>query len=126
MQRLFTADELEYAHRSSDPTQRLAARFAAKEAALKALGAGIGAAPFTDIEVVRGEDGAPELSLHGQATVLAASKGAAKWHLSLTHTSDLAVASTVLEGFSTEGSTEGSTQSRATGGRATEEMGGKR
>jgi holo-[acyl-carrier protein] synthase len=97
-QRLFTSGEQEYAHRYSDPAPRLAARFAAKEAALKALGAGIGAARFIDIEVVRGDDGAPGLSLHGQAAQLAESMGARRWHLSLTHTALVAMASAVVEG----------------------------
>jgi holo-[acyl-carrier protein] synthase len=96
--RLFTAAEQDYAQKSSDPAQRLAARFAAKEAALKALGCGIGSAAFAEIEVVRNGDGAPELALHGEAARLASLHGVTRWHLSLTHTSDLAVASAVAEG----------------------------
>jgi holo-[acyl-carrier protein] synthase len=98
-ERLFSADEQEYAQRAADPASRLAVRFAAKEAALKALGAGIGAAPFSDIEVVRDKDGAPGLSLHREAALLALRMGVEKWHLSLTHTSDIAVASAVAEGM---------------------------
>ena len=97
-ERLFSAGEQEYARRSGDPARRLAVRFAAKEAALKALGVGIGAAPFRDIEVVRSRDGAPGISLHGGAALLADKRGVQRWHLSLTHTSDLAVASAVAEG----------------------------
>lgn len=96
--RLFSPDEQAYAQRSADPARRLAVRFAAKEAALKALGAGIGAARFSDIEVVRGKDGAPSLSLHADAALLATRMGVERWHLSMTHTSDLAVASAVAEG----------------------------
>jgi holo-[acyl-carrier protein] synthase len=98
--RLFSADEQEYSERAADPARRFAVRFAAKEATLKALGAGIGAAPFSDIEVVRGKDGAPGLSLHREAALLASRMGVERWHLSLTHTSDLAVASAVAEGTS--------------------------
>jgi holo-[acyl-carrier protein] synthase len=96
--RLFTTGERDYAGRSNDPAQRLAVRFAAKEAALKALGGGIGSAPFNEIEVVRDEHGAPGLELHGDAARLATAKGVERWHLSLTHTADLAVASAVAEG----------------------------
>jgi holo-[acyl-carrier protein] synthase len=97
-QRLFTDAEQAYAHRSSDPAARLAARFAAKEAALKALGEGIGAAPFSDIEVIRSTQGAPQLALHRDAARLAIEKGVERWHLSLTHTAAVAVASAVAEG----------------------------
>ncbi len=96
--RLFTDAEQAYARRSSDPAPRLAVRFAAKEAALKALGEGIGAAPFVDIEVIRSTEGAPQLALHRDAARLAREKGVERWHLSLTHTADLAVASAVAEG----------------------------
>jgi holo-[acyl-carrier protein] synthase len=96
--RLFTEAEQAYAQRSSDPAARLAVRFAAKEAALKALGEGIGAAPFIDIEVVRSAHGVPRLALHGDAARLAREKGVEHWHLSLTHTADVAVASAVAEG----------------------------
>jgi len=97
-QRLFTEVEQAYARRSGDPAARLAVRFAAKEAALKALGEGIGAAPFRDIEVVRSAHGAPLLALHGDAARLAREKGVERWHLSLTHTANVAVASAVAEG----------------------------
>jgi holo-[acyl-carrier protein] synthase len=97
VRRLFTTEERDYAGRSNDPAQRLAVRFAAKEAALKALGGGIGSAPFAEIEVVRDEHGAPALALHGDAARLATARGVERWHLSLTHTADLAVASVVAE-----------------------------
>lgn len=100
-ERLFTAAERAYAERAEPgmAAQRYAARFAAKEAVLKALGAGLGACPFTDIEVVRDEDsGAAALALHGAAAVLAAERGAAHLHLSMTHTPDRAVAFVIAEG----------------------------
>jgi len=114
-QRLFTSGEQEYAARAADPALRLAARFAAKEAALKALGVGLGAARFCDIEVIRSTDGAPLLSLHGEAALLASKAGITQWHLSLTHTSSVAVASAVAEGTAGE-STAG--ESAAGGGSA--------
>jgi holo-[acyl-carrier protein] synthase len=96
--RLFTESEREYAERAGDPAIRLAARFAAKEAALKALGVGLGAARFCDIEVTRNTDGAPSLALHGEAANLAGKLGVDRWHLSLTHTHNVAVASAIAEG----------------------------
>jgi holo-[acyl-carrier protein] synthase len=85
--RYFTEGERAYAERRNDPTERYAARFAAKEAVMKALGVGLGACELAEIEVVRDEDsGAPDLVLHGKAAALAAERGVTAWHLSLTHT----------------------------------------
>jgi holo-[acyl-carrier protein] synthase len=77
--------------------QRLAARFAAKEAVMKALGRGIGAFGWHDVEVVRQESGAPELRVRARAASLAAGRGVARWHVSLTHTATVAVAMVVAE-----------------------------
>jgi holo-[acyl-carrier protein] synthase len=90
--RVFTADELAYANRANDPTERLAARFAAKEATMKALGVGLGACRMTDIEVARDPGGRPHLVLDGRARTLALEQGVARWHLSLTHTALVAFA----------------------------------
>jgi holo-[acyl-carrier protein] synthase len=98
--RLFTEDERSYAESGKDPGSRLAARFAAKEAVLKALGVGIGAADFHDVEVVRDATGAPRLAVAGRAAALAAARGVRWWHLSLSHTELVAVASVVAEGDS--------------------------
>jgi holo-[acyl-carrier protein] synthase len=98
--RLFTDAERSYANSGRDPGPRLAARFAAKEAVLKALGVGIGATGFHEVEVVRGDDGAPRLALEGRAASLAAARGIRFWHISLTHTDLVAVASVVAEGDS--------------------------
>jgi len=98
LQRLFTDSEQAYARAGRDPGPRLAARFAAKEAVLKALGVGIGAAGFRDIEVVRAEGGQPGLALWGRAESLAARRGVRRWHVSLTHTDTVAVASVLAEG----------------------------
>ena len=97
-ERLFTPDERAYAHRASDPVPRLATRFAAKEAVMKALGLGLGAFGFHDVEVVRNGLDAPRLVLHGAAAELARDAGAVRWHLSLTHTDSLALAVTVADG----------------------------
>ena len=98
--RLFTAGERAYAS-SAQPVmavQRYGARFAAKEAVLKALGAGLGACGFHDIEVVRDEEsGAPSLLLHGAAAALAEQRGATVLHLTMTHTETRATAFVVAE-----------------------------
>lgn len=89
--RLFCADEQAYAERRNDPTERYAARFAAKEAVMKALGVGLGACEFTDIEVVRDdESGAPAVALHGRAQELADEAGVSRWLLTLTHSDSTA------------------------------------
>lgn len=94
-QRLFTDDERAYAQ--SAPTQRssaarLAARFAAKEAVMKALAVGIGSMRFADICVTRGDGGEPQLELKATARAVAASRGVTAWHLSLSHTDSVAIA----------------------------------
>ncbi len=90
--RLFTDGERAYGARHADPAPSLAARFAAKEAVMKALGVGLGAFPFSAVEVVSTPSGAPELVLQGAAAALADRRGVASWRLSLTHTSELAQA----------------------------------
>ena len=84
--RVFTEGELAYATRFADPAPRLAARFAAKEAAMKALGVGLGAFAFHDVEVVRAPSGAPSLRLTGSAASLAQELGVRVMRLSITHT----------------------------------------
>ena len=90
--RLFTDDERAYAHRRADPAPSLAARFAAKEAAMKALGVGLGAFGWKDVEVVTSLTGRPSLSVRGAAAVLADDQGVENWQVSLTHTESLAQA----------------------------------
>lgn len=89
--RCFTPQELLDAGSGVDRLARLAARFAAKEAVFKALGGAAGIA-HTDIEVVSGVSGAPEVRLHGPAAALAASVGADRLTLSLTHSGAAAAA----------------------------------
>ena len=93
--RLFTVGERTYAARASDPAARLAARFAAKEATLKALGYGIGGMRMADIEIIRADDGRPRLVLHGDARSTAAVHGVGRWLVSLSHTDHLAQATVV-------------------------------
>jgi holo-[acyl-carrier protein] synthase len=96
--RVFTDNEQAYCRERRDPVERFAARFAAKEAVLKAMGVGLGACAFREIEVVRVESGTPSLVLHGTAAELAASRGIGAWHLSLTHTSTMAEALVIAVG----------------------------
>lgn len=90
--RLFTAGEQAYGAAAADPAPPLAARFAAKEAVMKALGVGLGAFEFHDVEVVSLPTGAPSLRLRGRAATLADGQGVSGWRLSLTHTSTTAAA----------------------------------
>jgi holo-[acyl-carrier protein] synthase len=91
-QRLFTIGERDYAARLADPAPSLAARFAAKEATMKALGVGLGAFRWWDVEVERSGDGRPSLVLRGAAAALADQQGVESWQVSLTHTASLAEA----------------------------------
>jgi holo-[acyl-carrier protein] synthase len=107
--RCFTEVEQSDATRSGDRAQSLAARFAAKEAVMKALGTGIGAFALTDVEVCKtgGRDAtrnAPFLVLRGGAAALAGVHGAGRFHLSLTHTDDVAIAFVVAEQGAADGS----------------------
>lgn len=98
LERCFTPGEQEDSKSPKRQLEHLAARFAAKEAALKALGTGwaqgIG---WTDIEVVKEPSGKPILNITGRAKEIADELGIAKWHLSLSHISTHAVASVIAE-----------------------------
>jgi holo-[acyl-carrier protein] synthase len=93
--RFFTSQELAYCQGRGD---RLAGRFAAKEAVAKALGTGIGAVRWTDIEVVCDERGRPHLILHHEAAALATTLGLKEWSISLSHTATHAIALAVATG----------------------------
>jgi holo-[acyl-carrier protein] synthase len=95
--RIFTDAERAYCDRLADPTERYAARFAAKEAVMKAMGVGMGACKWRDIEVAKAPSGAPSVLLHGAAAHLAAQRGITRWHLTLTHTHRTAEAIAVAE-----------------------------
>ena len=95
--KLFSDHEREYAFRRGDPTERLAVRFAAKEAVMKALGVGLFAFAYRDVEVVRDASGVPTLRLTGKARELSDERGISRWHLSLTHTERAAQAIAIAE-----------------------------
>ena len=87
--RLFTEGEQRDARGKAE---RLAARFAAKEAVMKSLSVGAGSVPWKSIEVKRAPSGAPSVMLHGAAADLATRRGADEFHISLTHTAMTAAA----------------------------------
>jgi holo-[acyl-carrier protein] synthase len=93
--RLFTAVELDYVAPQADPVPSLAARFAAREAVMKALGVGLGAFGFHDVWVERAASGQPSLHFSGRALELSEQAGVQLWHVSLTH-GDLMAAAYVL------------------------------
>lgn len=98
LRHVFTADEIAYCTDRRHPAQHLAARFAAKEAAMKALGTGHGGGvSWRDIEVVR-HHGAPQLEFHGVAARHFDALGARKALLTLTHSETLALAHVLLVG----------------------------
>ena len=90
--RMFTVAERDSVAGSVDPVPRLAARFAAKEAVMKALGVGLGAFALRDVEVVTNAAGAPSIRLAGGAERAADAAGVAEWKVSLTHTASIAQA----------------------------------
>src|SRR5215510_3000916 len=98
--RVYTAGEQTYCEsRRAGKYQSYAARFAAKEATMKALGKGWGRyVGWLDIEVVRRRGSRPEITLHGKAKEYAESLGIQRLHLALTHTTTLAEAVVVAEG----------------------------
>ncbi|NOT32602.1 MAG: holo-ACP synthase [Candidatus Eisenbacteria bacterium] len=97
--RIFTVEELDYCRGHKDPLPHLAARFAAKEAASKALGTGMSAGvAFKLIEVIQPGGRVPTLRFFGAALERYEALGCTSSHLSITHDGGLAVACVVLEG----------------------------
>src|ERR1700687_2080583 len=98
LQRIFTAGEMRYCDSKANRVERYAARFAAKEAAMKALGTGWDhGVRWRDIEVSRQPGGRPTLTFHGKAAEFAVRLGAAHIALSLSHTAEQAIAQVILE-----------------------------
>ncbi len=98
LDRIYTATEQAYCLRKRNSAESLAARFAAKEAAAKALGTGISrGVNWLEIEVTREPSGRPSLRFHGRALEFAQRLGVTRSSLSLTHTDSLAMASVILE-----------------------------
>jgi len=99
LERVYTESERAYCEsKGAAAAQSYAARFAAKEAFLKALKTGWrGKITWHDIEIVSGESGVPSLKIQGEAQNILANLGANQIHLSLSHTTEHAVAQVILE-----------------------------
>jgi holo-[acyl-carrier protein] synthase len=97
--RCFTAAEQAYCGSfKAGAAVHYAGRFAAKEAVMKALGTGWrGQIAWTDMEIVNDANGKPELRLTGESAKIAADRGIRHWHVSITHTEMLAIASVIAE-----------------------------
>jgi holo-[acyl-carrier protein] synthase len=98
LNRVYTPAEQSYCLHKRNAAESFAARFAAKEAAAKALGTGIShGVGWREIEVVRAPSGKPSLRLHGRAAQMASRLGVARTAVSLAHSQAMAVASVVME-----------------------------
>jgi holo-[acyl-carrier protein] synthase len=98
LRRIFTENEIRYCDSKVNRAERYAARFAAKEAAMKALGTGWNhGVRWRDCEVVRMPGGRPTIAFHGKAAEFAARLGARNSALSLSHTAEQAIAQVILE-----------------------------
>lgn len=96
--RVFTPAEIAYCERHRNPWERFAARFAAKEAAMKALGTGWArGVRWVDIEVIRAPSGQPSLALYGAARRHADRLGVRHTSISITHVGNTALAEVILE-----------------------------
>jgi len=98
IERVYTPGEIAYVERKANRFERYAARFAAKEARMKAIGTGWKrGVRWRDFEVANLPSGKPTLRLHGRAAELATELGVQRISLSLTHTSELGMAHVILE-----------------------------
>src|SRR6266571_2440101 len=98
LRRIFTEEEIRYCESKANRIERYAARFAAKEAGMKALGTGWShGVRWRDIEVVRPKGQRPTIQFHGQAAVFAEKLGTRNIALSITHTREQALAHVILE-----------------------------
>ncbi len=98
LRRIFTEGEIQYCESKANRVERYAARFAAKEAAMKALGTGWNhGVRWRDVEVRREPGGRPTLAFHGKAAEFASKLGAVHVALSLSHTASEAIAQVILE-----------------------------
>jgi holo-[acyl-carrier protein] synthase len=92
--RVFTQSEQNYATANKNTTEKLAGRFAAKEAVMKLLGTGWrGKIAWTDIEITNNQMGQPQVKISGQVKEIADSLGVADISVSITHTANFAIAS---------------------------------
>jgi holo-[acyl-carrier protein] synthase len=98
VERVFTPEEIRYCESKANRAERYAGRFAAKEAAMKAIGTGWSrGVTWHDVEVQRSPGGRPTIAFHNHAAEFFRSLGAVRAHLSITHTKDSAMAQVILE-----------------------------
>ena len=98
-ERVFTAEEIRYCESKANKAERYAARFAAKEAAMKAIGTGWSrGVTWRDVEVRRLPGGRPTIAFHGTAGEIFAKLGGVRAQLSITHTEQTAMAFVIVEG----------------------------
>src|SRR5271157_3482855 len=98
LERVFTAEEIRYCESKANKAERYAGRFAAKEAAMKAIGTGWSrGVTWQDVEVKRVPGGRPTIVFHGRAAEFFQKLGAIRAHLSITHTKQSAMAQVILE-----------------------------
>lgn len=98
IRRIFTEAEIQYCDSKANRVERYAARFAAKEAAMKAIGTGWNhGVTWRDVEISRQPGGRPTIVFHGKAAEFAAKLRAIHVALSLSHTKDYAIAQVILE-----------------------------
>ena len=99
LHRIFTEAEIRYCESKANRVERYAARFAAKEAAMKAIGTGWNhGVTWRDVEVCRQPGSRPTIAFHGKAAEFATKLGAVHVALSLSHTKEYAIAQVILEG----------------------------
>lgn len=99
LKRVFTPEEIRYCMGKPNAAERFAARFAAKEAGMKAIGTGLrGGVTWKDMEVIRLPGQRPQLRYYGRAAEIATAMGYKRVHLSLSHTAEQAIAHVILEG----------------------------
>lgn len=99
LRRVYTQDEVAYCEKFKNKYERYAGRFAVKEAAMKALGTGWShGVRWVDVEVVRVKGGRPMLALKGEAKKIADALGVKNIAVSITHTSEQALAQVIFEG----------------------------
>lgn len=98
LERVFTTEEIRYCKSKKNSVERFAARFAAKEAAMKALGTGAArGVTWTSIEVAHAPGGRPVLRLYGKTEQIAEQLGVRRIALSVTHSEDSAIAMVIFE-----------------------------
>jgi holo-[acyl-carrier protein] synthase len=98
LRRVFTPNEIEYCERFKNKFERYAGRFAAKEAAMKALGTGWRRGiRWVDLEIVREQSGRPTMALNGEAAKIAGQLGVKRISVSITHTETQALAQVIFE-----------------------------